>query len=616
MEIAGPAWYIDRHPMEALELLPLLAAGGGVPPIVTSIAFAFIAAAVLAILCERVRLPSIAAFICAGLLIGPVGLELIHDPEQIETIAGLGLVLLLFLIGLELDLRALLASGRTLIVSGLLQVPLTVGIAFGVFMITGAFGLGAGLYPPLYLALACGFSSTLLVVKVLHDRLQIDTVDGRLCIGLLIFQDIWAIVVLALQPNLESFDVAPLVGTFLGVGLVIGLAWAVTRFVLPAAFRVVAKSPELVVTLALGWCFGLGMFGNQLGPWAHALHLPLEPSVSMELGALVAGTSIATFPYAHEVVAKVGNLRDFFITLFFVALGMSIPVPDGPAVLLAALALAVVMFLLRYLVFMPLLYLNGLDRRHALTTSTKLAQVSEFALVIAYLGLSLGHIDGQFVSVVIFAFVLTAILTPLLFRLADPLFARLATPLNWIGIRDDRQIEEAKHEQPPRLVFLGFHRLASSLLQDLQTTHPDIIPDTLVIDFNVAIHPRIRDRGAQVIYGDISNPSTLQHSGIHDADVIVCTISDDILKGITNLELTRQLRKIAPKAVLLVNAVRLRDIPLIEAAGADYVFSWRTEASIGVVPAICAALNGSIDGFKDSRQREYGDASERNEVLD
>jgi Kef-type K+ transport system membrane component KefB len=603
--------------MERLELLPLLAAGGGVPPIVTSIAFAFIAAAVLAILCERIRLPSIAAFIFAGLVIGPVGLELIHEPEQIETIAGLGLVLLLFLIGLELDLNALLASGRTLIVTGLLQVPLTVGLAFAVFVATSALGLGTGLYPPLYLALACGFSSTLLVVKVLHDRLQIDTVDGRLCIGLLIFQDIWAIVVLALQPNLEDFDVAPLAGTFLGVGLVIAVAWAVTRYLLPPAFRLVAKSPELVVTLALGWCFGLGMFAGQLGPWAHALALPLEPSVSMELGALIAGTSIATFPYAHEVVAKVGNLRDFFITLFFVALGMSIPIPDGPAVLLAALALAGIMFLLRYVVFLPLLYFNGLDRRHALTTATKLAQLSEFALVIAYLGLALGHIDGQFVSIVIFAFVLTAILTPLLFRLADPLYNKLAKPLGWLGFRDDHQVAEANHDHaPPRLVFLGFHRLASSLLQDLQSMHPTIIPDTLVVDFNVAIHDSIRARGPRVIYGDISNPATLQGSGVTHADVIVCTISDDILKGITNLELTRQLRKIAPGAVLLVNAVRLRDIPSIYAAGANYVFSWRTEASIGVVPAICAALNGGIEGFVDSRQREFGDPTHRDEVLD
>ncbi|MFV8752233.1 cation:proton antiporter [Nannocystaceae bacterium ST9] len=602
--------------MPDLHAFALLAAGGGAPPIVTSIAISFVAAASLALLCERLRLPSIAGFIFAGLLIGPVGLGFIDDGEQIETIAGLGLVLLLFLIGLELDLHGLLASGRTLILTGLLQVPLSIGVGFG--LVAAACALIPGLsfdgYVALYVALACAFSSTLLVVKVLHDRLQIDTVDGRLCIGLLIFQDIWAIVVLAIQPNLQNFDPAPVIGTFLGVAIVIGLAWFVTRFLLPAAFRSVAKSPELVVTLALGWCFGLGMFAGKLGPWAHALGLPVEPSVSMELGALVAGTSIATFPYAHEVVAKVGNLRDFFITLFFVALGMSIPVPESASVLLAALALALVAFVLRYLIFLPLLYFSGLDRRHALTTSTKLAQVSEFALVIAYLGLALGHIDGRLVSVVIFAFVLTAILTPSLFKLADPLFARVAKPLAWLGIRDDHHTPTPAAGPHARLAFLGFHRLASSLLQDLQRLHPQLLGDTLIVDFNVAIHERIRERGPQVVYGDIANPGTLSH--VAHADVIICTISDDILKGITNLELTRQLRRLAPTAKILVNVVRLKDIPLLYAAGADYVFSWRTEASIGVVPAICAALNGDIAGFLDSRRRELGDAGERDEVLD
>jgi Kef-type K+ transport system membrane component KefB len=597
----------------------LLAAGGGPAPLVEGIAICFLGAAVLALATGMLRLPSIAGFILAGLIVGPVGLGLISDREHVETIAGLGLILLLFLIGLELDLRALLASGRTLLLTGLLQVPLSIGVGFAVFSGVALLGLSLGSsgFGPLYLALACAFSSTLLVVRVLQERLQMDTVDGRLCVGLLIFQDIWAIVLLALQPNLESPDLAPLLGTLLGVVLVIGLAWAATRWLLPGAFRMVAKSPELVVTLALGWCFGLGTFAGQLGPWAHALDLPLEPSVSMELGALVAGASIASFPYAHEVLAKVGNLRDFFITLFFVALGMSIPIPDGPAVLLVALILAGVMTLLRYVVFLPLLYATGLDRRHAVTTSTKLAQVSEFALVIAYLGLALGHIDGAMVSVVIFAFVLTAIVTPGLFTLADPLHARVGPLLAMFGIREgQRDVAAPSVSHPPRLVLLGFHRLASSLLHELQRTHADLVRDILVIDFNVAVHDRIRATGAQVVYGDIANPETLVHTGVADAEVIVCTIPDDVLKGITNLELARQLRRIAPKARIIVNAVRLVDIAGMYDVGADYVFSWRTETAVGVTPAVCAALNGDLTDFLETRRVELGEERSRTEVLD
>jgi Kef-type K+ transport system membrane component KefB len=599
----------------------VLAAGGSAPPIVTSIAVAFIASALLTLVCERIRLPSVAGFILAGLLVGPVGLGLISDPDEIETIAGLGLTLLLFLIGLELDLGALLASGRTLIVTGLLQVPITVALGYGLFALVTALGLGTvlggadpGSHTTLYLGLACGFSSTLLVVKALQERLQIDTVDGRLCLGLLIFQDIWAIVILALQPNLGSFDAAPLIATLLGVAIVIVVAALVARYLLPRAFVWVAKSPELVVTLALGWCFGLGLFAAQLGPWAEALALPGVPSVSMELGALVAGASIATFPYAHEVVNKASNLRDFFITLFFVALGMSIPIPDGPAVLLAALALVVIAFVLRYVVFLPLLYFNGLDRRHATTTSTKLAQVSEFALVIAYLGLSLGHIDSRLVSIVIFAFVITAILTPMLFTRGDALYHKLATPLGWVGIRDDREAAKSGDEDPPRLVLLGFHRLASSLLEEISATHPELLAQTLVLDVNVGIHDRLRARGVHVHYGDISSPAALR--SVTEAELILCTIPDDLLKGITNLELARQLRAIAPDATIIVNAIRIRDIPAMREAGADYVFSWRTEAAIGVSEAVCAALNGDLDGFIEHRRLAHGDPATRDEVLE
>lgn len=598
----------------------LLAAGGGPAPFVAQIALCFIAAAVLALVCERLRLPSIAGFIFAGLLIGPVGLGWVQDRADIETIASLGLVLLLFLIGLEIDLRALLSSGRTLVVTGLAQVPLSVLLGLGAFSLVGALQLGfmGSSYAALYLGLASAFSSTLLVVKVLHDRLQMDTVDGRLCIGLLIFQDIWAIVILAVQPSLDDPQLGPIVGTFAGVALVIAVAALAARYALPPAFRLVAKSPELVVTLALGWCFGLGMFAARLGPWAHALHLPVEPSVSMELGALVAGASVASFPYAHEVVAKVGNLRDFFITLFFVALGMSVPIPDGVEVIAGALLLAAVMLAMRYVVFLPLLYTTGLDRRHATTAATKLAQVSEFALVIAYLGLSLGHIDAELVSVVIFAFVLTAVLTPSLFTLADPLHRRAGPLLRLLGLREgDRNAPAPAADRPPRLVLLGFHRLASSMLHDLERTHPEILPDTLVIDFNVALHDRIRQSGARVIYGDIANPSTLQHSGVGDADVIVSSIPDDLLKGITNLELAHQVRKLAPRAKLVVNAIRFGDVAPMYEAGADYVFSWRTETSLGVVPAVCAALNGDIAGFLQTRRLEAGETLlQRTEVLD
>src|SRR5688572_653781 len=203
-----------------------LAAGGGISPLVGDLGLCLVAAGVLAIAFVKLRIPAIAALLGAGVLLGPAGLSVIQDRQSIDTIANLGLTLLLFVIGLEVNLKSLLASGRTLVVTGLVQVPLTLAAGFGVFLLVGLVGwpLVDGIYPALYLGVACAFSSTLLVVKYLHEHLQLDTVGGRLAVGLLIFQDIWAIVFLALQPSFADPAIAPIVLTFLGTVIVGGLA--------------------------------------------------------------------------------------------------------------------------------------------------------------------------------------------------------------------------------------------------------------------------------------------------------------------------------------------------------------------------------------------------------
>jgi Kef-type K+ transport system membrane component KefB len=374
----------------------LLAAGSGVSPLVEDLGMCLVVSAVFGVLFERLRIPTIAALLGAGVLIGPIGMSLVNEQSNIETIANLGLTLLLFVIGLEVHVGNMLASGRVLVVTGLLQVPLTVAIAglafLGLRLLHWDVLLGP--YVPLYLGAACAFSSTLLVVKLLQERLKIDSVSGRLCVGLLIFQDVWAIVFLAVQPSLESPELGPLGLTFAGIAVVIAVASVASRWILPPAFRVVAKVPELVVTLALGWCFGLGLLGAHLGELLALLGLHVPMSVSLEMGALIAGASLAASPYTYEVVAKVGSLRDFFVTLFFVGLGMSIPAPDGLDVLLLAAVLSVLAIVMRYLVFLPLLYTTGLNRRHALETSTKLAQVSGGARALL-LGRAHRHRDRQ-----------------------------------------------------------------------------------------------------------------------------------------------------------------------------------------------------------------------------
>jgi Kef-type K+ transport system membrane component KefB len=601
-----------------MDVVLVLGAGGGVSPLVADLGLCLVAAGVLAIAFVRLRIPAIAALLGAGVVLGPAGLEVIQDRASIDTIANLGLTLLLFVIGLEVNLSSLLASGRPLVVTGLIQVPLSLGVAFAAFLGIGLTGWGAvsGVYPALYLGVACAFSSTLLVVKYLQEHLLLDTVAGRLCVGLLIFQDIWAIVFLALQPSFANPSVTPIVLTFLGTAVVGVIAAVVARAVLSRAFHIVARSPELVVTVALGWCFGVGLFGANLGRVANAVGIHADIAVSMEMGALIAGATIATSPYAYEVVSRVIHLRDFFVTLFFVGLGMSIPVPDGASVLALAAIVAVVSILVRLLVFLPVLYVTGLDRRNAVDVSAKLAQVSEFCLVIAYLGSRLGHIDGAQVSVVIFAFVITALVTPFLFAASDRLYLRLKGMLNLVGIRSRGPKADVESDDSPRLVLLGFHRVASALLADLERLHPDLLPHTLVIDTNAGIHPEIRKRGAQVTYGDITSVEVLRHAGVGAAEVVVSTVPDELLKGTSNEQMVRQVRQLADKAVIIANCTRVSQVATLRAAGADHVFRAPTDVALGVLPAIYAALNANLPQFQEALEEEHGRLEARAEVLD
>jgi Kef-type K+ transport system membrane component KefB len=596
----------------------VLGAGGSVSPLVGDLGLCLVAAGVLAIAFVKLKIPAIAALLGAGVVLGPAGLEAIHDRASIETIANLGLTLLLFVIGLEVNLKSLLASGRTLVVTGLVQVPVTLAAGLGAFLLVGMTGwaLLGGFYPALYLGVACAFSSTLLVVKYLQEHLRLDTVAGRLAVGLLIFQDIWAIVFLALQPSFANPSIAPILLTFLGTAIVAALATFVARFLLARAFHVVARSPELVVTLALGWCFGVGLFGANLGTFAHALGVDVEISVSMEMGALIAGATIATSPYAYEVVSRVVHLRDFFVTLFFVGLGMSIPVPESLGVIALAAAVAAIALALRYLVFLPLLYATGLDRRNSVSVSTKLAQVSEFCLVIVYLGSQLGHVSGTLVSVVIFAFVITALVTPVLFATSDRLYQRLRPLLEVVGIRSRGLRPEAESAEAPRLVLLGFHRIGSALFAELERLHADLLPQTLVVDTNTAAHLEIQRRGAQVLYGDIASVEVLRHAGVDAAEVIVSTIPDELLQGTSNAQLVRQLRQLAPKAMIIANCTRASEVTALREAGADHVFRPPTEIALGLLPAIYAALNASLPSYLEALEEEHGPLDARREVID
>ena len=348
-----------------------------------------IAATALAFIARFLRQPLILAYIGAGLLIGPPGFKWVQEQKSIEQISELGLAFLLFIVGLEIDLKHLIRSGKVSAIVGTVQV---VGCALLGW--AGALALGFRGLPAAYLGIATAFSSTMIVVKLLSDKGELDTSAGRVTLGVLLMQDVLAIVILAVQPNISNPALLPLgLSVVKGFALVAGTMLA-SRFVLPLLFRSVAKLPEVLLIAAISWCFLVS-------------YAAVRADFSIAMGALIAGVSMSTFPYSLDVIAKIRSLRDFFVTLFFVALGMQITIGSA-STLVAAGVLSLVVLAGRFVPVMPALKVMKYGQRVGILTSLALAQVSEFSLVIVSLGLGLKHIGQDVVSIVIVALVVTS----------------------------------------------------------------------------------------------------------------------------------------------------------------------------------------------------------------
>ena len=267
--------------------------------LLVAIGVSIIAAALFALLARGARQPLILGYILGGAVLGPhLGLGVVTDEASIELISEMGLILLLFIIGLEISVPSLAQAGRTIMVSGLLQFPICAGLAWWLVGSTVA-ARTRGPFDGLYLAVALSLSSTLIVVKLLSDKLEIGTFAGRVTLGILLFQDLWAIGFLALQPSLSSLEPLPLLSSLgAGVGLV-ATCGVLSRLVLPRLFRSVARSHELLLITSIAWCFLVTGTAGSLG-------------LSKEMGALIAGMVIAAFPYNTEVISRLGGVRDFF----------------------------------------------------------------------------------------------------------------------------------------------------------------------------------------------------------------------------------------------------------------------------------------------------------------
>jgi Kef-type K+ transport system membrane component KefB/voltage-gated potassium channel Kch len=535
------------------------------------IGVAIIAATVLGLIAHWLRQPILLGYLIAGALVGPeIGLNIVHAGENIEIISEMGLILLLFIIGLELNVKEVLAAGRQLLVAGFGQFIICVALGAGIFSLFGL-GLSGQHADGLYLAIMCGLSSTAIVVKLLYDKGELDTLPGRLTLGVLVIQDVYAIFVLALQPNFAHPSFVPIAKALAGTAGLLLWGFFFSRYALKRIFASIAKNPEMVLAVSVGWCAAVAATAGALG-------------LSKEMGALVAGLSIAAFPYSIHVTAKTLPLRDFFLTLFFVSLGMKITAPHW-SMMAPVLGLVVFVFISRFASVYPLVVMTGGGRRAGFVASINLAQISEFSLVIASLGVTYGHIGKGTVAITIYAMAIMAVLSSYAIRYSHPLYQLFERLMGKAHVRTPDELEAAA-AHPPDIVLLGYHRCARALVEAVEMRDRELLKRILVIDFNPVALEEVKERGIAALFGDIASIEVLKHAHINHASFIVSTIPDLLLKGVSNVELVRMCKAVAPRATIIATAddtVHEQRLRAEGAGGAVRIYEMAADALVEAV---------------------------------
>jgi Kef-type K+ transport system membrane component KefB/Trk K+ transport system NAD-binding subunit len=565
--------------------------------LVSDIAICIIAAWIIAVIAQVARQPLLLAYLVAGFAVGPCGFKWVTDIHSIEMISSIGLSLLLFMIGLEIDLRKMINAGKVITITALSQIVGCVLLGWAFFAWVGP---AITKLEAFYLAVAAAMSSTVIIVKILYDKRELETLAGRITLGVLVLQDLATILFLAVQPNLKHPTFSVLAVAFRNVGILIVVAFVVSRYVLPPMFKFVARLPELVLVGALAWCFLLAGLAGHL-------------NLSREMGALVAGMMISTFPYTLDVVAKVTSIRDFFVTLFFVGLGLTIPMPTWNY-LTWMVIFALFLVGSRLLTIFPPLYKMRQGFRVSLFPAISLSQMSELSLVLLLLGAKSGDVSANTVGIATFAFAFLAVASTYGIVKNDFLLTRAIPWLKRLGCRDldQEKSEPADHGTPKRICLLGFFWTASSLLEEITRQQPALLKELMVVDFNPHVYEHLRQRGVHVVYGDIAQRDVLHHAGVSHAEIIICSLPNTILKGANNFKILRQLRELNPTAQIVVHAESLTDIPALYAEGANYVTAPRLLEAADLLNVLDAAQHNLLD---EKRKAQSEQLTNRREVI-
>ncbi len=533
-----------------------------------------IMASLLAYVTRLIKQPLVPAYIIAGIIIGPV-LKLITSSSTIELLSEIGIAFLLFIVGLEIDLDKLKNVAPVATVAGLGKSAILFGLGYLTAVMFGYLSLQA-----IYIGLILVFSSTMVVVKLLADRREVDTLHGRVIVGILLVEDILAVLILSTLTTIDSFSWMFLAGSLLkGIGL-LALALVLSKFILPRFFKYAAESQELLFLLSLTMCFLFGIMFNWIG-------------FSIAIGAFVAGVALGNLPYNLEIIGRVKPLRDFFATIFFVSLGLNIIFDNLKELLILAAVLSLIVVTIKPVLLMIFTSLFGYKERPAFLISGSLIQVSEFSMIVLAQGMILGHISKQIFSLAIWAAIFTITITTYVIKYEHKLFDVFKGPLKLFekfnfNDKDLKQIK--KRKKPYDVIVCGHNRIAHGIIDLLIKMKKSI----LVVDYNpdvVRYVIRSKYKKATAIYGDIGDPEIINHLDLKKVKLVISTVPDSK----DSLLLMKKTKKVNKKAVVILTANQIEEALELYSMGADYVIlPYILGGTHHHVSAIIRNMNGDL----------------------
>ena len=493
----------------------------------TDIALSIIVSGITATLMRVLNQPLIIGYIIAGVILGPgIGFGFITNKENIELISEIGLIFLLFIIGLEINLKDMISSGKKILGITLSQV--LIGCLISFFSIKFFINSNFTILEIIYLTFCVNLTSTLIVVKILKDKFETQTLAGKLTIGILIFQDFFAIMFLAFQKDFLNPQYSLFIKSFALTLLLLIISFNFSRFVLSKIIHHHSKNVEFVILTSIAYCFLVSTGANFLG-------------VSKEMGALIAGISIANSPYSQELVVRISSIRDFFVTLFFVSLGLKLPPIDLNTVMIS-FTLMFIILISRFASILPYYRITGLGVRSLFITSLNLFPVSEFSLVITALGAGYLHISNRIVVIVLMTMILSSVLSTYLINYNHTIYSFFARLLK-LDIIDEKMSETSEKAD---VLILGYSKTTYELIKNLKSKKPN--SNIVVADFNVGNSKPIKDIGGKWTYADFSSYQSIMRLEKYEPSIIVSPLSNMILKGTDTRQLFLSVKSIFPKS--------------------------------------------------------------------